>query len=918
MNSPFANESNSYPTPQNLFQEDHFWAAEPGTNLSTLPGSTVPDWVEPSQLQLNGFFLESLEPGSSQGLPFQSFPITSPNQNTANTRILPDEGETFTGSKSNPYERQNCSSIDHVSEVGNGPSPEPPKTCQMDILYLLGSPNDSLGSNHSNIISFAEPRRQTQSIDPQFRTHFSTSTLSGPHPSSDDKTSANLLCNTQNKPTGHTNHSIAPHHLPRDQSSPSATIPNVSQSTVSGTLCLPSSPKKKHNSQRYPKAKPRQSKNATSPSSYHYSKNATDLFERLVPLLAKVHKNNFETFLVQVLKECPDAPIHDVYNLLYNDDSPVSAASQASSKNKTSINLMVRQRGLEVCHLVVEAFKNFENFAVRFNLGEVKAPHISSVNFHELLRNILAIKIIFDLLEVAENNSSTDTCLSRISIYKAYYIICQQLIAKYPTSSNSLSLQQNIILGQSKLGKLTKLIFPHLVTKRLGKRGQSKAHYMGLKWNEANITKEILDLLELELPEIQDKFCDSRKTLLQNTSQCHFPEIKHGQVTGKSNEKTNPSSQNTGFIYQKPLLSFVDLSCKYPSSDCAPRIWKISPNTIPSQSKWAKDAMHRSVEILKAYGVDLDPLIRNFNAGIYSDDDPHCISKTVTQAVEKLTSDSSCGEISMHLYLAISLLIFPVILASDLEVAYTRKRQLQASLRSCITNCGLHLAHSASGSKMRLRNFTSILKRMIILSEMGSATVRSSTPERVFEEIFNDIRGLVACKMDPFSDLSPLEELCLRTTMLSFNAYNFDILGENEQRREEDTIDAILSVTRTFANAVRKTAEDMKSMPLYAKKEALNDVTPDVPHQIFKIGVNIFHEVCLKDPSTLKLPFPIMNYSVIHILKEMQKSSFHELRKRDSGLSQDLFKSWWMFSTMFEEYLGIMSEILALVRNLED
>ncbi|GEQ72722.1 hypothetical protein JCM33374_g6410 [Metschnikowia sp. JCM 33374] len=638
------------------------------------------------------------------------------------------------------------------------------------------------------------------------------------------------------------------------------------------------------------------------------------LFSKLVPLLQNVNKSNFERFLVEVLKECHNVPIDDLYNLLYNEKFPSRAPNVAATDPSHDSSCTVIQKRLKLCHFVVEAFKGNPDPTGILPL-KIETPEILSVNFHELLRSFLALKILFGTLQPVETMFSGDFSLPRTSIYKVYYILCQKLIAKYPTSSNSLSLQQNIILGQSKMGKLMRLAFPDLVMKRLGKRGHSKYNYVGFQWNYSVVDEDILNMLDLEVPEIQDTFNDSRRKRDHTPNPSQVPETEHENYTPKKNleELEEPHTETTSsVIYQRPAYSFVDLSGKYPSSDCAPRIWKSSPNTIPSQSKWAKDTMDKSVEILRGHSIDLDPLIQNFNAGIYSDDDPHGLSKTVTRAMERLFVDSSCGQISLHLYLAILLLIFPVIIASDQEVASSLKRQLQASLRNCITKFGCDLAQSAPGIKMKLGNFTSILKKMLTLNQMASVSVRTSSPEIVLQEIVNDVKRFVDSKIDPLSDMMHLEESFVTTTIHSFNAYNYDLFKDSPEEGQGDVSDEILAIAKGFASAMLTSTEIMQSIPLSAKSEGLKDVTQDLPHQIFKLSVELFHDLCLNNSSILRLPFPIINYVLTQTMNEMQNFSFNDYRKRDAELSKEVFRSWWVFATMFQEYLQVISEVLAL------
>ncbi|GEQ71364.1 hypothetical protein JCM33374_g5047 [Metschnikowia sp. JCM 33374] len=288
------------------------------------------------------------------------------------------------------------------------------------------------------------------------------------------------------------------------------------------------------------------------------------LFGKFLPLLKIVTKDNFEIFLVQVLKECRHVPMEDFYNLLYNEtysEAVPNVREQASGRS--------REAGLALCHLVLETFKTSKLPACAIQKGDSNNTSLSSINFHEFLRTFLAIKIISDMLEETEYTYPGTDSVSRVCVYKVYYIFCQKLISTYPTLSTSLSVQQNIILGQPSLGRLTRSIFPDLNIKRLGRRGESLPHYIGLRWNKAAVNDETLEMSDLAVPQIQDIFKDSRRKcrnkLAQSTvSAFHSQTQKNKRKEQPKYNKEGPSA-NRSFtqVYPNPVNSFVDFSCKY-------------------------------------------------------------------------------------------------------------------------------------------------------------------------------------------------------------------------------------------------------------------------------------------------------------------------------------------------------------------
>ena len=150
--------------------------------------------------------------------------------------------------------------------------------------------------------------------------------------------------------------------------------------------------------------------------------------------------------------------------------------------------------------MLVDYFPNMED----------KDNKLANINYHELLRTFLAIKILHDILiqlPISEDDDPQNyTILDYQSIKPTIYHL-SKLIASYPSASNTRNEQQKLILGQSKLGKLIKLVYPNLLIKRLGSRGESKYNYLGVMWNANIVQEEIKQLCdEHELNDLNEIF----------------------------------------------------------------------------------------------------------------------------------------------------------------------------------------------------------------------------------------------------------------------------------------------------------------------------------------------------------------------------------------------------------------------------
>lgn len=231
--------------------------------------------------------------------------------------------------------------------------------------------------------------------------------------------------------------------------------------------------------------------------------NKNNLIQALLVQLPSIDGQNINYFLLDVLHKISNQlPLDEFYNILYNSDDG-SDGKKESSRSYEKIDQTqfpspsIPEASSYTVALVLSVFKNpisLNNFIPNIDTSLIK---LTSVNYHELLRTFLAIKILSDLLvQLPGSTVELEHTIPRLSIYKTYYIICQKLITNYPSSSNSVSEQQKIILGQSKLGKLIKLVYPNLKIKRLGSRGESKYNYLGVVWNDKIIHQDIKDLCE--------------------------------------------------------------------------------------------------------------------------------------------------------------------------------------------------------------------------------------------------------------------------------------------------------------------------------------------------------------------------------------------------------------------------------------
>ncbi|GEQ67971.1 hypothetical protein JCM33374_g1637 [Metschnikowia sp. JCM 33374] len=556
------------------------------------------------------------------------------------------------------------------------------------------------------------------------------------------------------------------------------------------------------------------------------TREAHESFQKLAPLLNSARKRNFISVLVNVLHECDDnLSLDDFYTMLYNNN-PLGEIFGSAQNHFSTVSDM---RGHELCGLVFEIFKNPGNS----HGGLVNNPFLSTVNCHESLRTILAIKILSSTFRKVHDQSLT---IPRAKFYKAYYIICQKLMYKHSRTTNSLGLQQTVIFSQSAMGRVIKSVYPTLMTKRLGKRGTSKAHYMGMTWNESFMDAEVLSLLDLEFSEIRDHFGlregSKRKHSELETTEAENKRLKFNTIAAKP--QWSPLDHNS-------VYSFVECSSSYPGFDFSPRSWRETPNSLPKHSEWAKGTMEKSLNVLKGYDIDFGPLQEGICGGSFSTDS---FSSTVIAAVGKLSGISASKETFLHLYLAVILLIMPFMISSDQELSRVRKVQLRESVKTCIAQLESEVATLPYVDRKDLTKFTRILSKLTVLNEMTSCCVKKPYAKAVLGEMVRDL-DMLSHPVRSLEKHSLSEVLSIRSSVVAMNAYDCEIKKTIPQ---SDIISTIQKMAKAVSDSIKSSTGGLEN--------ATNDahMTPDIPFKVLISEAEAYHKLASAFPELVGLP----------------------------------------------------------------
>ncbi|GEQ67622.1 hypothetical protein JCM33374_g1287 [Metschnikowia sp. JCM 33374] len=575
-----------------------------------------------------------------------------------------------------------------------------------------------------------------------------------------------------------------------------------------------------------------------------------EAFAKFGPLLRTVNANNVSAFLVEFLKTYHrHIPLENLFSLLYYanvlDSESVSTAKFSNTEPSESIE--PKLTAIRFCRIILV---KLQTPPPSIGPGAASDPQSSSINYHELLRTFLAIKIIFSTIKKVEGSASSRSTLLRLSVYKVYYIICQKLIQKSSNISNCAD--ESIILGQSKLGKLTNLVFPNSITKRLGKRGQSKYHYIGFVWDPSNVSQETLKLSELEIPQLRAHFKKSGKGNIQKRNTHSSPNMSQKNQARRSLE----TSLNVHPLpaYTKPLHTFADICCTFPDTDCSPRLWTTTPNSIPQQSKWAQAHMERSLMILKAHNVDLNPLVHNFTSGCFAADNHESLSKTILQAMTTLEEASAPKEAYLHVYFVILVMIFPVVMASDTEVDISSKNDFRTTVKHCVAKLDCETTNLPCIDEISLTIFVGVLKKMLRFSELTSCKIKVPYNEVVFTEMMGHLDTALTVTKTDFGFRSPLEAIYTRSIVMSMNSYTFKLV-EDSTADKSQLVGTIADLACAFKDTAMNSKTDMQVMLENAKTQGSQPVFQDVSYQAVKISIQNFHEMTLRGHWSRNFPW---------------------------------------------------------------
>lgn len=614
-------------------------------------------------------------------------------------------------------------------------------------------------------------------------------------------------------------------------------------------------------------------------------------FIKYVPMLNNTNSLNYAEVLAKVLHDCLyQIPLEDFFNFILT-----LVASEKKDQFDENYFVTLKLDSLKLCHLILQSFRLPKVIGGSFSEHSIQNFQLLSINFVQIVRTFLAIKIILDAIIIIPDKL-IENSLSRTSVYKAYYIIWHKHIHSHSSFRNLLKKKYPVI-SVANFGKLMKLIYPDITRKRLGRRGESTSHYVGVQWNEKVIDADTKRLIDFTLPNLEIYFKNSGLEERENyyvenrTEESHLHKVDYIETVSQK-----PIISLLRLTTKKPLYSFVNMESFLLTSDCFPCSWNTE---FPQQSKWSKETMQKSVEALRDMNVDIEPLIEKFSIDMFYYEYNMSFFDDVIQIIHLLVDRGISGEAYLHLYLVVTLLIFPMLLANEKEGSNIVQIRLCECLDVFLTRLESEFVGLPPSDFCNLMCFLKIMKEMKCLNTLLAIRLKRELTKKVVKVMVDDVQSLTA------DNKTQMSEIIHRSIIIGLNAFNGGLKDDQELH---STIEKLVE---RFLQLCIVMADDCGSIPEYMNNEDFQNPTYNLCFQIFKCFVKNFVEICLADTTTF-LPSRITSFIFVDMLNELQHMCFTDFAKRDNGVSKESFKTWWACSVIVQKLISILSEVTAL------
>lgn len=624
-------------------------------------------------------------------------------------------------------------------------------------------------------------------------------------------------------------------------------------------------------------------------------------FIKYVPMLNNTNSLNYAEVLANVLHDClHQIPLEDFFNFILT-----LVASEKKDQFDESYFITLKLDSLKLCHLILQSFRLPIVIGGSFSEYSIHNFQLLSIDFDQIVRTFLAIKIILDAIMIIPDKL-IENSISRTSVYKAYYIIWHKHIHSHTSFRNRLE-QKHPAISISRFGKLMKLIYPEITRKRLGRRGESTSHYVGVQWNEKIIDADTKRLIDFTLPNLEIYFENSGLEERENyhvenrTEESHLHKVDYIETVSQK-----PIIKLLRLTTKKPLYSFVNLKSSLLTSDCFPCSWNTE---FPQQSKWSKETMQKSVETLKEMNVDIEPLIKTFDIDMFYQESNVSFFDDVVQIIHLLFDRGLSGEAYLHLYLVVTLLIFPATLSPEKEGSNIVQIRLCKYLDIFLARLESEFIGLPLSDFCNLMCFSNIMKEMSNLNRLLVIRINTNLTKQVVKVMVDDVQSFTV-------DNQPkMNEIIYTAVIRGVNAFNWGGF-DSDLKDNPEFQSTIKNLVEQFLKLCISMADDVASIPESMDNEDFQNTTYNLCFRIFKIFVKNFLEIFLSDTSML-LPVRLISFIFMDMSNDIHNLSFNEFSERDHDVSKKSFKNWWMFSAIVQTFIAILAEVTALSAHLD-
>lgn len=600
---------------------------------------------------------------------------------------------------------------------------------------------------------------------------------------------------------------------------------------------------------------------------------------------------NVNSYLLSLLREeGGDIPLDELYNILYNYGNVDRYMEEDIEAKIDKVGLKETFSDVaQLFHSVLGVFQSPDQLRRYFPSSELNLSKISSVNFYDLLRSFLALKILaVTLVEVEETDYlGRVPIIPRHTIYKVYYILCQKLISRYPGQHGS-DAQKSIILGHSKLGKLLKLAFPKLKSKRLGRRGESKYNYLGVVWNKQVVDRSILDLCNLEQPQLNQTL---RKLEALRAEQRR---PRNPEPASKSDPSTAAEGTN-GPLW--PGSAAAGVLGAYPARGAASGTVGPSPTFVlrdtmfprdQDRPGWMNAGLSQALASLHPL-LDRDGLEAMFDPA----DMKTCDEWLLSRFCHFLDSLSADTHRLRHFLLAVALLAFPRMVAGHAP-----------ALRANISHLAVHLGEKYARSALApvLAAYTALMRRMARLHDLLHQ-LSSRLSAQLSPAVSADVAALLAPDSTrPFApdvmDRSSGSHKWSHLRRVVCDSMVYTALERGLYFALGDVVDRVDRTSWHFERTVSRMAPAVVAEVLA------------LPPERYTLWLVQAMDLSIFVAEVVEYPVQIVCGCCVFATKQILLFLAVEHERRGSG--QEVMRHWWLLASVFNEYVETLGEVAAL------